>query len=1036
MYRIAALSLRKRAVVMLAVVLIALAGIYSVTQLQTELLPNIDIPVLTVLTAYPGASPETVDAQLTAPITAAVRSLPGVSTTQSTSSEGSSIVVAQFDFGTNTKEAAQALATQLQGITLPQGATPPNVQRVNFNQFPVVQLSLTGANGDLSTLRQVALTQVEPALSALDGVGRVEVTGGADNVVRISLDPAKLAAAGITPQQVAAAIQGNTVSAAAGTVQSGTTSLPVRVSSQLSSLDALRSLVVGAQRGAAGAAPAPVTLGDLGSVAITPGAAPGITRTNGQPSVGIDVYLTQGANTVDTAGRVRDALASLTQQFHANGTEITPVVIQDQSTFIQDSINSLTREALLGAGFAIVVIFGFLLSLRATLVTAISIPLSMLIAFILLWWQGISLNIMTLGGIAVAVGRVVDDAIVVLESIFRHVQRDESSDVRRATLAGVREVALAITASSITTVAVFLPLGFIGGLIGEIFRPFALSVTFALIASLFVALTIVPVLASFLISRGKLRPAGPRTPLLQRAYLPILRRALARPKTTLGIAAVLFVASFGLLPLIGTSFLPSSEQKIASVQVSMPAGTTQDATAAKAAEIEGVIKQVAPVELIQTQIAGSGLEAAFRGGSASSATITVNFASSVSMKPTLAALRTRLKAAAGPADISVADASQGFGGSSNSVQVTVQGEDYARVAQVAQDLTSRISQVPNLVNVTNDVVNAKPEVEVSVAPDKAAAIGSTASQIAGQVRQALSTSSAGQVVIDNVPYPVQEQVTGIGTSVEALGNLPVGTTTTVPLSQLATITQGTGPAEVIRVDGDRAATISGTITSDATGAVTGKVAQIVRAYQAPAGVTISSGGVGQQQGDAFQSMGVALVAAVLLVYLALVATFGSLTTPFVILFSLPLAVIGVLAALALTGKTLGLPALIGVLMLVGIVVTNAIVLLELVIALRRDGMPLDAALIEGGRTRLRPILMTALATILALIPLALSHGGAIIASDLAVVVIGGLLTSTVLTLVVVPVSYKLIAGRVGRGRGRGETGSETAARPEPAEVAG
>ncbi len=1009
MYRIAALSLSKRSVVILATILIAVMGAFGVSQLQTELLPNIDFPVLTVITSYPGASPDAVDAAVTQPIANTVKALPGITSTQSTSSEGLSVVIAQFDYGTNTKDAAQTLSTEIGQVSLPQGATQPNIQRINFNQFPIVQLSLTGANNNLAQLRQIAQANYLPALTGVDGVGRVDITGGADDVVAITLDPAKLVATGITPQQIAGVIQASNVSSASGLVQTGTTTLPVRVLSQVTTLDQLRGLVVGASKSnGGGSQPKPVTLGDVANVAITAGAAPGITRTNGQPSVALDVYMNQGANTVNTASGVRNKVDSVTAQLKASGVDVTPVVIQDQSQYIQHSINDLVREALLGAGFAIIVIFGFLLSVRSTAVTAVSIPMSMLVAFILLWAEGITLNIMTLGGLAVAIGRVVDDAIVVLESIFRHVQRGE--DTRTATLQGVREVAMAITASTITTIAVFLPLGFVGGIIGAVFRPFALTVTFALIASLIVALTVVPVLASYLIRKDKLRPAPVNTPWLQRIYVPSLKWALRRPKTTLAIAAVLFVASFGLAPFIGTSFLPSGNQKIASIQVNMPAGTSQEATAAEAAKLEDVIKQTAPVTLLQTQIAGSGLRAAFRGSSSSSATITATFKSNVNMNQTLADLRTRLKAASN-ADITVSNESSGFGGSTNNVQVTVQGNNYDQVTKVAQDLTKQIAAVQNLVNVKNDVVNAKPEIVVGVDPDKAIAAGTTPAQIAAQVREILTTSTLGTLVINNTPYQLTQQVAGVSNNVSALGLIPVGTSA-VPLSQIATINQGTGPVQVVRVDGDRAATITGTITTDNTGSVTRKVSQIVNAYSAPQGVTITSGGVGQQQGQAFKSMGIALVAAVLLVYIAMVASFGSLSTPFVILFSLPLAIVGVLVSLALTGKTLGLPALIGLLMLIGIVVTNAIVLLELVLELVRHGMPVDEALVQGGRTRLRPILMTAVATILALIPLALSGGGgAIIASDLAVVVIGGLLTSTLLTLVVVPVIFKLIVGR-------------------------
>ena len=358
----------------------------------------------------------------------------------------------------------------------------------------------------------------------------------------------------------------------------------------------------------------------------------------------------------------------------------------------------------------------------------------------------------------------------------------------------------------------------------------------------------------------------------------------------------------------------------------------------------------------------------------------------------------------------VAEQSGGFGGSG--VSVVVRGSDYAAVSRVAADLTTRISAVPDVVNISNNVVNAKPEIQVDVDPTKALALGSTTAQIGGQVREALSGTSAGQATIDNQSLPITLILRGAGTDIDALKQLPVGTSQQAPLGTVAEVRQGNGPTQVIRLSGDRSATISGTIAADETGAATTAITRIIKDYPAQAGVTIEQGGVAQQQTEAFTSMGIAILIAIGLVYLAMVVSFGSLSTPFVILFTLPLAVIGVLVALAATGKSLGLPALIGMLMLVGIVVTNAIVLLEFVIELRHQGRNTIDALIEGGKVRLRPILMTALATILALLPLAISGGGgAIIAADLAVVVIGGLLTSTVLTLIIVPVIYERIAGR-------------------------
>ena len=1007
MYRLTVLSLKQRAVVVLLTILIALAGAFGVTRLRSELLPNFEIPIITVITVQPGAGPETVDSTISQPISSALTGIQGMKSVQAQSSEGFSVVVAEFDYGQDMAKAQQDISEAITNVSLPSGVAQPKIQRINLQQFPVIQLAITSEDGkDLSALRVIADTQFVPKLSSADGVSRVEVVGGSTNQLVIALDPQQMAANGITTDQVSGALQANNISIPAGTIASGSTTLPVRVGSQITTTDALKALVVGVTPGAD---PKPVTLGEIAKVDVVAAETSGVARTNGAESIAVNVYMSQGANTVDTAGAVRDQLKQLESDLDASGTKVNVTTLLDQSEYIQSSIDSLVREALLGAVFAIIVILVFLLSVRSTLVTAISIPTSMLITFIVLWWQGISLNIMTLGGLAVAVGRVVDDSIVVLEAIFRHVKRGEP--VRQATINGTKEVALAITASTLTTVAVFLPLAFVGGLIGEIFRPFALTVTFALLSSLLVALTIVPVMASFFIKanpEGAEIEAEDHHPRIARYYEPILRKALMHPVITLVLVAAIFIGSLGLTPLIGTSFLPSSGEKGASIVIDYPEGTSQQATTDQVAAMEQTIKDTAQVESLQTQIGGDDLTAALTGASGSRATMTVVFDDSVNLTKTLNDVRSALEAKANGAKVSVSNLDSQGG---SNIQIVISGTDYAAVSQAANDLTGKLQGVNDLANVENDVVAAKPELQVTIDPAKAAAAGTTTAQVGMLVRNALSGSSAGVITLENGTFPVQLIISGAD-SKETLAKLPVAGGGQVTLDQIATIEQVDGPVQVSRIDGARSATITGTITSDATGGVNADVASIVADYQAPEGVDVSIGGVGQDQGDAFVSMGIAMLVAVAAVYIIMVASFSSLTTPFVILFSLPLAVIGVILALLLTGKTLGLPALIGVLMLIGIVVTNAIVLLEFVIELRHNrGLSLRDALIEGGKTRLRPILMTAVATILALIPLALSNeGGAIIASDLAVVVIGGLLTSTLLTLIVVPVIYELIGG--------------------------
>ena len=1002
MHRLTALSLKQRSVVILLTILIAVAGTIGVTRLQSELLPDLELPIVTVITTYPGAGPSDVDAQLSDPIAQAVTGLPGLAEVQTTSSEGFSVVVAEFDFGEDMTARQDDVTRAVQAVQLPSGANSPSVERVSLNQFPIVQVSLSSDELSLPDLRQLALTQYVPAISSADGVNRVEVIGGTDEEFVIQLDPALMAENGITTGQVQGALQASNLSVPVGAIESTSGTLPVRVSSDVATTEQFEAVIVGATGEGQ-----PVTLGDIATIAVQEAPGTGVALMNGTPSISLDIYMSQGANTVNTAEAAREQIDTINEQVAASGSTLTADIFFDQSVYIEDSIDALIEKAVLGSVFAILVILGFLMSVRSTLVTAISIPLSMLVAFLLLWWQGISLNIMTLGGLTVAVGRVVDDSIVVLESVYRHVQKGE--DTRTATLEGTKEVALAITASTMTTVAVFLPLGLVGGLIGEIFLPFALTVTFALLASLLVSLTIVPVLSSYFISRDKIRPIKDDGTFLTRLYEPMLRWALNRPVWTLVIATVLLIGSLGLAPFIGTSFIPSMGDKSALVTIDLPPGSSQESTLEEASALEAVVREYTDVESVQIQIGGEGLAAAFTGASNNRATMTVVFDPDVNLNETLETLRTELTAAVGEeASVTVENAESAGAGGSN-VQIVVTGQDYDLVSDTANQLTEQVRGVDNVTNVTNDVVSAKPELVVTVDPQAAAASGTSPAQVAQLVNEALSGVPGGMVTIDGQTLTLRMVLTGVDNA-EALAQLPVAGGGAVLLQDIATIEEREGPTQVNRIGGDRSATVTGVITSEETGGVIADVDRIISDFEAPEGVEIGTGGIAQDQGEAFTSMAFAILFAIAAVYIVMVASFGSLTTPFVILFSLPLAIIGVMLALFISGKTLGLPAMIGLLMLVGIVVTNAIVLLEYVIELRHRGRSLNEALIEGGKTRVRPILMTAIATILALTPLAVGEGdGGLIAADLAVVVIGGLLSSTFLTLFVVPVIYELIA---------------------------
>jgi HAE1 family hydrophobic/amphiphilic exporter-1 len=1039
------LAVRKSTITLLLVVGILLFGGFATTQLQQELLPSVDFPVITILTTYPGAEPQTVADTVSAQVEQAVNGLPGLQTVQSTSINGESIVLATFDYGTDMQATQQTISSNLQGVSLPSGASAPQIKTFNLQSQPILQLSLSSNSETPAQLAQLARTQIIPALKTVAGVSNIDLLGGGARQLLIKLDPKKLAARGISVQQIVALLQQNSLTVPGGTVDSQGFSVPVVTNHQFQSVQDLCGLVVGgtaagtsARGGTTGTnptalcqpiahQPGQVLLEDVGAIQQSDNTTDGISRTNGVPSVGINITKAQSANTVTVANAVKSKLDDLKSKLPG---DVNIITLQDQSTFITQSINGLVREGLLGAGFAILVIFFFLLNIRSTLVTAISIPCSLLVAFIILYAANISLNVLTLGGLAIAIGRVVDDAIVVLENIYRHVQAGEP--VRRAVMSAPREVGTAITSSTATTVAVFLPLAFIGGLVGQFFRPFALAVVTALAASLLVALTIIPALAKYFVRPSRKaaqalrrgQPLAEENTWLQRSYAPVLRWALGHRAITLIVAVVLFFVSIASVSRIPTSFLNQGSQKIVSITVSPPPGSDIQAVSTEAARVENVLHQDSSVKSYQTTIGGSGSLNALRsvvlgGGSSNSASIIVTLQDTADLEATTTELRSKLAAPdiAGRFFIEV----QSFSAANSQFQVTLSSDDQQALKSAAQQVLSIVQNEANTANPSSDASAVAPTAFITVDPSRAALYGLTTAQVGQQIRADLAGQTAIQIVTNdfNSGQPtdvvVQMDTTGLA-SQQGINNLPIfygagGRSGVVALGQIATVSLQPSQVKVTRIGGQPAVTISADIISQNTGTVSNDLQNKINALNLPSSITVSYGGIASQITSGFSGLFLALLAAILLVYVLMVITFGSLLDPFILLFSLPLAAIGAFPALLITGRTLSISSLIGLLMLVGIVVTNAIVFLDMVKQREKQGMPTREALLEGGRIRVRPILMTAIATILATLPLALgSNDGSVISAELGTVVIGGLLSSTLLTLVVIPVLYSLASG--------------------------
>jgi HAE1 family hydrophobic/amphiphilic exporter-1 len=1020
MNRLSQLAVGKRSVTLLLAAGLFVAGVVAWGSLKQELLPDVSFPIVTVIAPYPGAGAADVTEQVTKPLERAVAGVEGLDQLQSTSSNSFAFLVAQFDYGANLDEAVATIEENVAAAGLPEGVDP-TVGAFNFSSAPVLIASVSAQAGtDLERAAEIARAELIPELLSVPGVASADLAGGLEDRLLVTLDPTLLAEAGISAQQIVGILQANNLTLPGGELPVEGTRIPVSTIGRYESVDQIKGLVVGVRVSAT--SPIPVALGQLGTVELASLATTGYGRTNGQPAVTISVSKTSTANTVSVAEAVQVKLDDLAARHPG---EIQIATVSDQSVFILESSEGLLREGGLGAVFAVLTIFLFLFNLRSTFVAAVSIPLSILTALVVMQVAGITLNILTLGGLAVAVGRVVDDSIVVLENIYRH--RALGDDRLKAVLQGPREVAGAITASTMTTVAVFLPLGFAGGFVSQFFLAFSLTVTFALLASLIVALTVVPVLAYLLVGRvsGAVDDAGePRNSFWVRLYDPAIRFVLRDRWTKFGtvvVAALLFMGSAMIVPLLPTAFIDSGSEKIVQVAVSPPSGMSSERVLDRAAEAEAILLADPDVQLVATSVPGDSdvgfqtVLAAQQGRATNSAQLVVRLDPSVELEAKITSMAQDLQPV-GADGYEVTVGQQG-GASTNSLTVVVSSADPAGVAKAADAMRAALEGEAGLANLSSDLVKAAPEVQVRVDPNKAIGVGMTAAQVGGEVRAALTAQTIGRVQLaegEAVALVVRLDPAAVD-SVEALRNLPVGTATKVPLQAVATVDQADVQGRVTRINEAPSATITAEITSGDTGATSLAVQTIIDRLRAdgtiPVGVEVALGGVTAQQSEAFGGLFAAMGVAILLVYLMMVLAFNSLITPFIIMFSLPLATIGAFPALLLTGRPIGLSALIGFLMLIGIVVTNAIVLLDLVERLRADGHSTRDALIEGGRTRIRPILMTAIATIFALVPLAAGFNeGSIIAAELGTVVIGGLLSSTFLTLLVVPVVYSLVDG--------------------------
>lgn len=1008
------LATRRPIAVLMVVCIVLVLGGFSFVNLPVDLLPEMQFPIIAVYTAYEGAAPEEVETMVTRPLEQILATVPAVEKLRSTSGQGSSTVVMEFSWGTNMDFRYMDVREKVDRVKgfLPDGTQAPVVIQADPSMMPVLSMAVTG-NLSAEELKRIAEDLVKPRLDRIEGVASVDVLGGVQREVRVEADPALLAAYGLTLDQLGQILRMENLNVSAGRLQDGGSELQVRTMGQFSSLSDLENLVL--YKNPAGT----IYLRDVARVEDAFKGQQQLLRYNGTPGIGVTVYKQSDANTVKVAGQVNRALRDLEKNMPA-GSSVG--ILFNQADFINDSIANVLRIGLVGALLAVFILFLFLRDLRSTLVIGLAIPVSVISTFVLMYFNGLTLNLITLGGLALGIGMMVDNAIVILENIFR--MRQEGKGPQDAAIAGSNEVADAIIAATLTTVVVFLPVIFVKGIASQIFSSMAWTVSFSLFASLIVALAVVPALSAKLLKT----PGAPNgESQLSQAfgrffagvdsfYGNALRWALSHRKWVVGLMVVAMAGSVAMIPWVGTEFIPGMDDGWLTVTVRLPDGASLEETQELTAVVEQRILAFEEVQYVYATVGAAQGMRGPGGGASNRSSLEVRLTPlkkrSLDNNQVADNIRSDLKKVAG-AEISVR-ASQGMsvGGTGQPIDILVKGDSLA----VLRDITDEIRRIVESVEGTREVGTSFdrgwPELHVTVDREKASFLGVQSTTVATTLRTVIS----GQVVTRlrtggrevDVRLLVPEELRRSAGSLQEI-EIISQSGARVPLGEVARFNRTVGPASITRNDQVRSARVTGQLTGRSLGQVMADVQKKVADLALPPGYTVEYSGERQQMAESFGSLAQALVLAILLVYMIMAAQFESLLHPFVIMFALPQTFVGVVLSLVITGRTLNVPAFIGVIMLAGIVVNNAIVLVDYINKLRDRGLSCRDAILQAGPVRLRPILMTTLTTILGMFPMALGVGsGAETQAPLATVVIGGLLTSTVLTLVVVPVIYSLM----------------------------
>ncbi|MEV9641288.1 efflux RND transporter permease subunit [Mammaliicoccus sciuri] len=1007
--------LKNKLAVWLLTIIIVASGIYSGTKMKTETLPDISIPFLMVMDVYPGATPEQVMEEISMPLEKAVENLEHVKSVYSNSYSNVSNIQVEYEYGIDMDEAKRALDAALDEVSLPEEAEKPTITALSMNMMPVVALSVSSTTEDIVDLTSTVEDILLPKINKIDGVASATITGQHIEEVQLTYDDKKMAELDITPDTVKEMIQASDLAVSLGLYEFDEGEQAVAVDGKFMTATELKGMLIPVTPSESNPSPF-VKLGDIATIEVV-GKVESVSRTNGEDAIAIQILKGQQANTVDVVNAVKKLIKE--EEKSIDGLVVD--VSLDQGEPIEKSVSTMIEKALFGGAIAILIILLFLRDFKSTIISIVSIPVSIFMALLLLNWMDITLNIMTLGAITVAIGRVIDDSIVVVENIYRrlHLKTEKLSGralVREATI----EMFKPIMSSTLVTVAVFAPLIFVGGMVGELFMPFALTMTFALGASLIVAITIVPALSHFLFRKKlygeKTESNHKEAGKLANWYKGILSWTLNHKVITSIISIVLLAGSVALTPLIGFSFMGSEEEKTMYLTYTPETGELMEDTLANIEVVEQELLKRDDIDIVQLSVTDAGDPmSAMMGGGSNGALMFLIFDPDMKNFPEA---RSEIEDYVFDIGQTGEWKSQDFtsmGASTNEVSYTFYSENLNKLNEAVKMVEDVMNDNNRLEDVSSSAKDAYVEYKLKVEQDELLQYGLTT----GQIVMMLNPTRTQDVLTtiekegNSLKVIVQQEEAVQPKSIDDLleTEVPTALGTTMKLSELVEVEQGTTLNELARSQGEYYATVSGKILDDDISKATSEVDKAIDKLDLPKGVTVDVAGVAADMTETFTQLIVAMLAAIAIVYFILVVTFREGVAPFAILFSLPFAVIGSFVGLLIAGETISISVMMGLLMLIGIVVTNAIVLVDRIIRMERTGMKMREAVLEAGATRLRPILMTAIATIGALIPLAIGSGGGggLISKGLGITVIGGLISSTLLTLIVVPIVYEILS---------------------------